>query len=80
MQQIEMSNKLHSERDELLVIDSLACVNIYVYVKLSYTDVYAVYASKCPFLSIPSILKSSVSLHEFTSSNSWINYEVLKHQ
>lgn len=28
MQQIEMSNKLHSERDELLVIDSLACVNI----------------------------------------------------
>lgn len=76
MQQIEMSNKLHSERDELLVIDSLACVNIYVYVKLSYTDVYAVYSSKCPFLSIP----SSVSLHEFTSSNSWINYEVLKHQ
>lgn len=75
MQQIEMSNKLHSERDELLVIDSLACVK-----KLSYTDVYAVYSSKCPFLSIPSILKSSVSLHEFTSSNSWINYEVLKHQ
>lgn len=30
MQQIEMSNKLHSERDELLVIDSLACVNMYV--------------------------------------------------
>lgn len=52
MQQIEMSNKLHSERDELLVIDSLACVNIYVYVKLSYTDVY-IYSSKCPFLSIP---------------------------
>lgn len=47
-----MSNKLHSERDELLVIDSLACVNIYVYVKLSYTDVY-IYSSKCPFLSIP---------------------------
>lgn len=42
MQQIEMSNKLHSERDELLVIDSLACVNMYRYVnaKLSYTDVY----------------------------------------
>lgn len=40
MQQIEMSNKLHSERDELLVIDSLACVNMYVNAKLSYTDVY----------------------------------------
>lgn len=35
-----MSNKLHSEKDELLVIDSLACVNMYVNAKLSYTDVY----------------------------------------
>lgn len=74
-----MSNKFYSERDELLVIDSLVCVNIYVYVKLFYIDVYVVYFFKCLFFFIFFILKSFVLLYEFISSKLCINYEVFKY-